>query len=341
MTVKIEIDQEAQESKIHNPFLGENFLRKELVESGLLDEIKAAEQQRKGKKGQEHKERADQDGKTKRRTKRFHGDQEIERMLKLDRGIVNKLTGSFLIAFDSPDKDERQVVDVGLNIKNFTKKVHIPDYVRFISHEGASGTIYDDFQHNQHARGSKHIRKHWEYSEECVDIIKEYLAKYPEAIEAIADDNNSHKHKSMHSLYDLYPDIQKKEKDVAIAKLKDMLRWIERLPISKLPYVEMGFDALDAELIHKLQAHHKHVESNFGTIDLKVQAVEVMKMHNIYQESFPYWSGPYLEANTVNDFRVGNRVMNLNSALRQYIPFGVRGTVVGKTEAKLIVLFDE
>ena len=64
-------------------------------------------------------------------------------------------------------------------------------------------------------------------------------------------------------------------------------------------------------------------------------------MHNIYQESFPYWSGPYLEANTVNDFRVGNRVMNLNSALRQYVPFGVRGAVVGKTEAKLIVLFDE
>ena len=55
-----------------------------------------------------------------------------------------------------------------------------------------------------------------------------------------------------------------------------MLRWIEGLPISKLPYVEMGFDALDAELIHKLEAHHKHIESNFGTIDLKVQALEVI-----------------------------------------------------------------
>jgi len=27
--------------------------------------------------------------------------------------------------------------------------------------------------------------------------------------------------------------------------------------------------------------------------------------------------------------------------MRQYIPFGARGTVVGKTEAKLIVMFDE
>ena len=38
---------------------------------------------------------------------------------------------------------------------------------------------------------------------------------------------------------------------------------------------------------------------------------------------------------------MGNRVMNLNSTLRYYIPFGLRGTVVGKTESKVIVMFDE
>ena len=172
-------------------------------------------------------------------------------MLQLDRGVVNKLTGSFLIAFDSPDRDERQVVDIGLNIKNFTKKVHIPDYERFIAQGGASNTIYDDFNHNQHARGAKHIRKHWEYSQECFDIIQEYIAKYPEAIDAVADFSN--KNKSMHTLYDLYPELEKADKAAAIASLRKMLSWIEHLPISKLPYVEMGFDALDTELIHKLE----------------------------------------------------------------------------------------
>lgn len=43
----------------------------------------------------------------------------------------------------------------------------------------------------------------------------------------------------------------------------------------------------------------------------------------------------------MDDLRVGNRVMNLNSTLRLYIPFGLRGTVVGKTESKVIVMFDE
>jgi hypothetical protein len=33
--------------------------------------------------------------------------------------------------------------------------------------------------------------------------------------------------------------------------------------------------------------------------------------------------------------------MNLNSTLRRYIPFGARGTVVGRTEEKLVVMFDE
>jgi len=33
--------------------------------------------------------------------------------------------------------------------------------------------------------------------------------------------------------------------------------------------------------------------------------------------------------------------MNINSTKREYIPFGLRGTVVGKTSEKVIVLFDE
>jgi len=33
--------------------------------------------------------------------------------------------------------------------------------------------------------------------------------------------------------------------------------------------------------------------------------------------------------------------MNLNSTKRQYIPFGARGIVVGKTDSKLIVMFDD
>lgn len=137
-----------------------------------------------------------------------------------------------------------------MNIKNFTKKAHIPDYVRFVSPDTASNNIYDEFEHNQHSRGAKHIRKHWEYSQECVAIIAEYVQKFPEILAAIQ--STAKKNKAMNSLYDIYPDLTKKEKNEAIARLRKILTWIENLPVSKLPYVEMGFDTLDCDLITKL-----------------------------------------------------------------------------------------
>lgn len=33
--------------------------------------------------------------------------------------------------------------------------------------------------------------------------------------------------------------------------------------------------------------------------------------------------------------------MNLNSVKRVHIPFGLRGTVIGKTDDKILVLFDD
>lgn len=176
--------------------------------------------------------------------RQFYGDKEIEVYLKLPYGSINKLTGSFLLAFDEIDKEDRQVVDIGLNLKNFTKKVHVAEYVRFIAPDQASNNIYDEFQHNQAARTSKHVRKHWEYSQECFDIIKKYIDNFPEVLDAIKSNQKSNK--SMNSLFDLYPNMGKKEKSLYIEKLRKILAWIESLPISKLPYVEMGFDALDS-----------------------------------------------------------------------------------------------
>lgn len=266
----MEFERDIEESKIHNPFLAENFLKRELFDKGMLTEITG--QPVPGKKGQEAPTS---------KPKRYFGDQQIEQMLKMKRGIVNRITGSFLIAFDDPSKEDRQVVDIGLNIKNFTKKVHVPDFVRFIAdRDGAANTIYDDFQHNQHSRGAKHVRKHWEYSEECLQIIQDYQNQFPEAIDAI--DKCSRSNKSMHSLYDLFPDMQKSEKLEAIKRLKQMLEWIENLPISKLAYVEMGFDALDTSLVKKLEAHNKHIKENYATIDLKVQKNEILQISNIY-----------------------------------------------------------
>jgi len=139
----------------------------------------------------------------------------------------------------------------------------------------------------------------------------------------------------------VFPDIPKNEKDKAIAELKKILKWIEGLPLSNLPYVEMGFDALDIDLVNKLETHHSHVAAFYNPIELEVDERENIKISNVYQECFPYWFSPSYNPLRVDDFRVGNRIINLNSTLRRFIPFGLRGTVVGKTNVKVIVMFDE
>ena len=40
--------------------------------------------------------------------------------------------------------------------------------------------------------------------------------------------------------------------EATIGRLKEILRWIEQLPISAMPFVEMGFDTLDPDLIASL-----------------------------------------------------------------------------------------
>jgi hypothetical protein len=56
--------------------------------------------------------------------------------------------------------------------------------------------------------------------------------------------------------------------------MRALLSWIEKLPVSKLPYVEMGFDSLDSELINKLAQHNDYVKANYGSINLNVKPVE-------------------------------------------------------------------
>lgn len=62
----------------------------------------------------------------------FFGDQDIEQMMKLKGGIISRITSSFLVSYKNPDNGDKMVVDLGLNIKNFTKKLHVPTYVRFV-----------------------------------------------------------------------------------------------------------------------------------------------------------------------------------------------------------------
>ena len=123
-------------------------------------------------------------------------------------------------------------------------------------------------------------------------------------------------------------------------RIKEVATWIEKQPISHIPYVEMGFDALHEDLIKKLEMQKTMIKERFQSIQLKCRELEHMEPNFVFQEHFPYWCQPFSDK-TPDDYRVGDRVININSTKREFIPFGLRGTVVGKTTDRIIVLFDE
>ena len=167
-------------------------------------------------------------------------------MLGCEPGITAYLTSSFMLKYKDRKAGERVIVDIGLNVKSWAKKLHVPRYVRFVtSAEKAVANQNDGMTHTTHARGAKHMRSHWEYSIECVEILKEYQEKFPEVFAAAA---KGRKNNSMPDLKDLFG----ANDEATIGRLKEILRWIEQLPISAMPFVEMGFDTLDPDLIASL-----------------------------------------------------------------------------------------
>lgn len=41
------------------------------------------------------------------------------------------MTSSFMIKYTNPETRDRVLVDIGLNIKSWAKKQHVPGFVRF------------------------------------------------------------------------------------------------------------------------------------------------------------------------------------------------------------------
>ena len=73
---------------------------------------------------------------------------------------------------------------------------------------------------------------------------------------------------------------------------------------------------------------------------MKFDTVDSLAHQHVFVETFPWWVGPQ-DAKKIGDYRAGDRVINLNSQQRIYVPFGLRGTVVGVTYDQIIVVFDE
>lgn len=100
------------------------------------------------------------------------------------------------------------------------------------------------------------MKKHWEYSQECFDVIAEYQERFPEFIDALA--KTLKLHKQIVSLEDLFG--KKADEAVLVPRIRELCRFIETCPLSNLPYVEIGFDTVNVELMQKLESKRADIK---------------------------------------------------------------------------------
>jgi hypothetical protein len=67
------------------------------------------------------------------------------------------------------------------------------------------------------------------------------------------------KNRAVHPLKEVFQSESKNDSPEAVTHLKSVLRWLEKLPISSLPFVEMGFDTLDMDLVEGFANHREDV----------------------------------------------------------------------------------
>ena len=255
-------------------------------------------------------------------------------MLQVPEGVTAAMTSSFMLKYRSPETKDHVLVDIGLNIKSWQKKQHVPGFVRFSKNpEQLAANQVDGFTDSKYNRSRAHVRAHWQYSADLVDILREYKEKFPEVFENALQ---VRKKDSMPGIRD----VLGAEDSNAVGRVKEISKWIEALPISSLPFVDMGFDTLETTMIKTINDQRTNIKDNFNNINLPVKAQESIQSKFLFVERYPYWSS-YFPENVAEKFKVGDRVINLCSVKRAYVPFGARGTVVGKTEQKVVVMFDE
>ena len=95
------------------------------------------------------------------------------------------MTSSFSFSYEEPGQVGRRIADIGLNIKNWSRKCHVPGLVRFVE---APAEAEEEKKENpaegaeNQAKNPRQGKKRFEYSHQVYLVLEEYKEKFPEAL---------------------------------------------------------------------------------------------------------------------------------------------------------------
>ncbi|XP_053379748.1 5'-3' exoribonuclease 1-like isoform X2 [Mercenaria mercenaria] len=241
---------------------------------------------------------------------RYYTGYVIAQKIGISSHLFSRLTGTIYVTAGEEEVAREQMhphkVNVGLNLK-FTKRgEEVPGY-------------------------TKNTEGQWTYSEKTLDVLKQYMAKFPEMFEIISKSNKQHNDMFYES------DVIPKTCDYT---LKTVEEYIKTLPCAGLKPMKSGADIISEGTIKALQELTDQIVETNKKRQKRVKMQ--VKPHLLYKPSPTSGS---LIPDQSSTYQLFDRVVNTRQGFP--VPFGLRGTVVGIHPAEVEVntmyevIFDE
>ena len=213
----------------------------------------------------------------------------IARSLRLNPLVLAKITSSFSVDVDG------QRVNLGLNLKFEARKQKVLGYSR----RGESG---------------------WEFSQKAVDLLQQYMIKFPEFFAGIQRNPQNDRY----SPYDFYPE------ETALLKMKEIRDWLKSMEAKNFERVPLDAEQLDSDIVHL-------IEQDADAINAQQPPMHPKKVRGVPRSALLRPAD--VEHRLGNQtFRLGDRVVYAQDTGK--VPIATRGTVVGLTRTPRTVLLD-
>jgi 5'-3' exoribonuclease 1 len=213
----------------------------------------------------------------------------IARNLHLNPLVLAKITSSFSVMV----KDQR--VNLGLNLKFEARKQKVLGYSR----RGDSG---------------------WEFSQKAVELIQQYMIKFPDFIAGIQRNPQGDRYEPT----DFYPE------ETALQKIYEIRDWLKSTEAKNFERVPLDAEQLDSDVV-------KLIEQDADRLVQTQPPAEAKKIRGVPRSAL--LKPADAEHRLGNQrFSLGDRVVYAQDSGK--VPIATRGTVVGLTRTPRTVLLD-
>ena len=214
----------------------------------------------------------------------------VAKTLGLNPLVLSKITSSFQVLLG----DNR--VNLGLNLKFEAKKLKVLGYSR-----KTSG---------------------WEFSEKAVELIQQYMIKFPEFIAGIQRNSQG----NIYNATDFYPQSEAKD------RIKVIQAWLKEIETKRLEKVPLDAEQLDSEVVSRIE------QAADGAFQMDPPGKGVNKKINGAPRNALLKPSDAEQRLSHQRFSLGDRVVYVQDSGR--VPIATRGTVVGKTRTSRTTLLD-